>query len=111
LFGSRINLTSRIAAQAKANSILCSEEFLNYLSDKSVYNFKSKGKHRFKNVSEEKEVFEVVFDTPQSVHIDPICRMIVNEKGGFIAHPVEANLFFCSQFCLETYLKQTLTEV
>lgn len=109
LFGSAINLTSRIAAQAKANSILCSEEFLNYLSDKSIYNFQSKGKHRFKNVTEEKEVFEVIIDRPESLHIDPVCRMIVSHEGDFIAHPAEPDLFFCSHYCLETYLKQTLT--
>jgi adenylate cyclase len=111
LFGSAINLTSRIAAKATANSMWCSEEFLNYLSDKSLYNFQSKGKHRFKNVIEEREVFEVVIEKPESLHIDPICRMIVNHEDGFIAHPVEPNLFFCSQFCLETYLKQIPNEV
>ncbi|RYY47383.1 MAG: hypothetical protein EOO06_12605 [Chitinophagaceae bacterium] len=111
LFGSAINLTSRMAAQAKANSLLCSEEFLNYLSDKSIYNFQSKGKHRFKNVSEEKEVFEVIIDNPESLHIDPVCRMIVNHEGDFIAHPEEPNVFFCSQYCLEAYLKQTTVHV
>jgi adenylate cyclase len=110
-FGSAINLTSRIAAQAKANSILCSQEFLNYLSDKTLYNFQSTGKRSFKNVSQEMEVFEVMIDKPESLHIDPVCRMIVDHKGDFIAHPVEPNLFFCSHYCLDTYLKQKTSQV
>src|SRR3954464_534331 len=58
-FGSALNLTARIASQATAGSFLCSEEFLNAVTDKSVCRFTSKGKYNFKNVADEKQIFEI----------------------------------------------------
>jgi len=105
-FGSAINITSRMAAHASAGSFLCSAEFLNALSSVPVSQAVSKGKYSFKNVSEEREVFEIKLDTPEQLYIDPVCRMIISRESSFIAHPVESNIFFCSRNCLEVYLKK-----
>ena len=51
-FGSTINVTSRIAAKASPGTFWCSEEFINALTDKSLFKFQSKGKHKFKNINE-----------------------------------------------------------
>src|SRR5258706_1722830 len=54
-FGSALNLTSRIAAKANAGTYWCSDEFVNALSDKTMFTFTSKGIHLFKNITEGKE--------------------------------------------------------
>src|SRR5688572_26023762 len=53
-FGTTINLASRIAAKAEAGKVLCSHEFMNALSDKSVLNLISKGNQEFKNINNQK---------------------------------------------------------
>ena len=104
-FGSTINITSRMASHASAGTFLCSKEFLNALSDNANH-ATSKGKYRFKNISEEKEVFEIKMNKQEHLFIDPVCRMIVHKEGRSVAHPVESNIFFCSHNCLEMYLKR-----
>ena len=104
-FGSTINLTSRIASNATKGSFWCSDQFVNALSDKEKFDFKFKGKHRFKNVSEESEVLELVIENSESFYIDPVCRMLVNQKETAIRHPNEEAIFFCSNDCLNIYQK------
>jgi len=105
-FGSAINITSRMASHAVAGTFLCSEEFLKALSAIPVKYAIPKGKYSFKNVSEEKEVFEIKLDKPEPLYIDPVCRMIINKEKSIVPHPNEPNLFFCSKDCLEVYLKK-----
>ena len=104
-FGSTINLTSRIASNATKGSFWCSDQFVNALSDKEKFDFKFKGKHHFKNVSEENEVLELVIENSESFYIDPVCRMLVNQKESAIRHPNEEAIFFCSNDCLNIYQK------
>lgn len=104
-FGSALNLTSRIASQASAGSFLCSEEFMNAISDKSMYKFIPKGKYNFKNVKDEKEVYEISLSKPTHLYIDPICRMIVKKEATSFTHPNKSDILFCSQHCLEAYLQ------
>jgi adenylate cyclase len=109
-FGSALNLTARIASQATAGTFLCSDEFLIAISNKSMYKFIPKGKYNFKNVNDEKEVYEISLSKPTHFYIDPICRMIVNNKGTSISHPTKAEILFCSQHCLETYLRNDIMD-
>ncbi|MEI9810241.1 MAG: adenylate/guanylate cyclase domain-containing protein [Bacteroidota bacterium] len=102
-FGSAINLTSRIAAKANAGRILCSDEFVNALSDKSAFPLISKGCYSFKNISTQKEVFELGIEEKTSFSIDPICRMLILEQQHAIRHPTEGDQYFCSFTCLEMY--------
>ena len=104
-FGSTINLTSRIASQAAGGRFWFSEEYINAISDKSAFKFESKGRFSFKNVSDEKEVFELVVGRSQSRHIDPVCRMLLVDKEKLVSHPTRKELYFCSQHCLEIYLR------
>ncbi len=104
-FGSALNLTSRIASQATAGTFLCSEEFIHAMSDKSMYQFKSKGRYTFKNVTDEKEIFEITLEQPTHFYIDPICRMMINKNENAFSHPKRNNLLFCSQNCLNIYLR------
>lgn len=102
-FGSAINLTSRIASKAKAGSVWCSDEFVNALSDKSVFGLISKGNQVFKNVSIEKEVFELSIENRESLYIDPVCRMLILEPDNAISHPTEKGKYFCCSGCLSIY--------
>ncbi|MEP7109755.1 MAG: adenylate/guanylate cyclase domain-containing protein [Ferruginibacter sp.] len=102
-FGSAINLTSRIAAKAKEGTFWCSEEFVNALSDKSAFTLKSKGYHLFKNISKEKEVFELGVENKKTFYVDPVCRMLILDPRGAIPHPNQSELYFCSPHCLGIY--------
>jgi len=102
-FGSAINLTSRIAAKAKAGTFLCSDEYVNALTDKSAFSLTSKGHHSFKNVDKEKEVFEVDIEIKNGFYIDPVCRMLILNHQHAICHPDENGIYFCSPQCLELY--------
>lgn len=104
-FGSTINLTARIAAEADPGSFLCSADFIDALNDKSICTFRPKGAYRFKNVNEEKEVAEIVTSAASLLAIDPICRMLILNKSIAIQHPEKADLFFCSQTCLDAFEK------
>lgn len=102
-FGSAINLTSRIAAKANAGTYWCSHEYVNALSDKSVCKLISKGNHLFKNISEEREVFELFIEDRGAFYIDPVCRMLILDPKTAIPHPHEGDQYFCSPGCLEIY--------
>lgn len=102
-FGTTINLAARIAAQATPGSIWCSSEYINALNNSSDFIFQSRGKYSFKNINDEKEVFELMIDNPESLFIDPVCRMLIKECGSAIQHPVHEKMFFCSQYCLDVY--------
>jgi class 3 adenylate cyclase/YHS domain-containing protein len=104
-FGSAINLTSRIAAKAIAGTFWCSEDFVNAISDKSVFTLTSKGNHLFKNVSKEKEVFELGIEDKKAFYIDPVCRMLILDPKKAIRHPNNIDQYFCSQECFEIYKK------
>lgn len=105
-FGSAINITSRIAAKANAGTYWCSEEFVNELSDKSAFALTSRGNHLFKNISREKEVFELRIENGESFYIDPVCRMLILDPKNAIPHPTEGDQYFCSSACLETYIME-----
>jgi class 3 adenylate cyclase/YHS domain-containing protein len=109
-FGSALNLTSRIASNAGAGTFLCSRDFVDAISDKSICEFKSIGNYSFKNVLEEKEIFEIICEKSSKLYIDPICRMIISREVDFLSHPSKNGLLFCSQNCLDTYLKNELDQ-
>jgi Adenylate cyclase, family 3 (some proteins contain HAMP domain) len=102
-FGATLNLASRIAAIAAKGRFWCSADFIRVLPDSSQYVFESKGMHRFKNVRNETELFELQTGSQDFFYIDPICRMVICDKEKAIAHPEEQNIFFCSKQCLEIY--------
>lgn len=101
-FGSAVNLVSRIAAKATAGTFWCSDDFVKSIADTSVCTFTSKGKHHFKNISEEKEVFELSIEKKTN-HIDPVCRMLILNPQNAIRYGGEEELYFCSSQCHDIY--------
>ena len=102
-FGSSINLVSRIAAKAAAGTFWCSDEFVNALKDKSVCRFKSTGSHRLKNLTDERELFELSIAKSGLNFVDPVCRMLIQNLQRATRHPKKEDLYFCSSQCLELY--------
>lgn len=106
-FGSSINLTARIASVANPGSFWCSTDFINALADSSIFKKQPKQRHRFKNVSEEKELSKVPAASSASFYIDPICRMQVLDTDLAIPHPADKHLFFCAHACLDSFTLNT----
>lgn len=102
-FGSAINITARIAAKASPGTFWCSGDFINALADNTTTKFHSKQKYRFKNVSEEMEIAEVLNVYDQTVFIDPVCRMLIQEYSAGIQHPQMKHSYFCSHTCLDIF--------
>lgn len=86
-FGTTINLASRITNKAAPGTFWCSHEYVSALSEPSAFTFESKGKHSFKNIREEKEVFELITDHPKAFIIAPVCRMIIRDSVNAVQHP------------------------
>lgn len=101
-FGSSLNLASRIASKAAPGTFLCSDIFFNNLSEKYKPSFTSKGRHSFKNVKDEIDIFEFLSQGEEKFFIDPVCRMMIKDTG--IPHPTNSEVFFCSVDCLNAYL-------
>ncbi len=109
-FGTTINLASRITNKATPGTFWCSSEFVNALSDQSAFAFQSKGKHSFKNISEEKEVFELISGHSKDFYIDPVCRMLIGKKESAVQHEDMPDIFFCSANCLDIYRKSKVAD-
>ncbi|MES1181295.1 MAG: hypothetical protein ABUL44_00725, partial [Flavobacterium sp.] len=102
--------TSRIAAKADPGTFWCSEEFADSLSDKSIANLQSKGKHSLKNISEHKELYELKNENNRPVFIDSVCRMVILNTDKAIKHPTNKDVFFCSTACLDIHMKNQGTD-
>jgi YHS domain-containing protein len=75
------------------------------VNDKRSNTFKSLGKLSFKNVADEKEIFEIIPESRPHYYIDPVCRMIVYKGETSFSHPGNPELLFCSEGCRTMYLK------
>jgi adenylate cyclase len=103
LFGSTINIASRIMNVANRGQILCSRQVLLQLGDTTM--FRSVGVHKFKNVLEEIEVFELILPfAPLSV--DPVCHMHVDVSKAVHADTFNGiTYYFCGVECKELFQK------
>jgi len=102
-FGTTLNLTARIAKNAGPGSFWCSREYVSNLQQPTHFAIHSKGKQAFKNVREEHEVYELVSTQRTVLHVDPVCKMLVDSTTSAIPHPAQPNIFFCHQGCLDIY--------
>jgi class 3 adenylate cyclase/YHS domain-containing protein len=102
-FGTAINVAARIASKAIAGTFYCSAEFVASVTDNSAPVFQSKGNYLLKNISAEKEIFELSVNKIKINHIDPVCRMVILDPKNAFRHPGKDQLYFCSFQCLEVY--------
>jgi adenylate cyclase len=100
-FGAALNFTARIAAKANAGSLWCSLEFKEAIKNSHAAVFEHKGSLTFKNISAEKDVFEIITNHADVLLIDPVCRMLLTKENA-IPHPVH-DVLFCSPDCLAVF--------
>jgi adenylate cyclase len=105
LFGSTINIAARIMNLADRGQVLCSGAFADKLHARPDISFVSAGRHKLKNIAEEMEIFELLpTRVSPSLHIDPVCRMLVDPDKGNHILPFQDKIFhFCSQRCMDLF--------
>jgi len=103
LFGSPINIASRIMNMAEHGQILCSSDLIEKI-DAEKYSCKHLGKFSFKNVMNEISVYEIITDTKQLHFIDPVCRMQIDPtRTKYIYHYKNQEYHFCGDQCLALF--------
>ena len=104
LFGSPINVASRIMNIANRGQILCSSTYVNELPTGTSFKFVSTGKHKLKNVLGPLEVFELSTTQSNPFYIDPVCHMLVDPtKGDHIVTYQNETFHFCSSHCMTLF--------
>jgi len=103
-FGTAINIAARIASRAVSGSFYCSASFANAVTDRSAGGFQSKGRHSFKNIVHEQEIFELGLQTIGPHYIDPVCRMLICNPESAVRYREDPKLFFCSTECRGIYV-------
>lgn len=105
LFGSTINVASRIMNIASAGQVLCSASFFFRVPASHRSEFKNAGIHRLKNVMDEMELFELLSVTKHTViDVDPVCHMHVDSSKPLNSYEHEGRTYhFCSERCMDLF--------
>jgi class 3 adenylate cyclase/YHS domain-containing protein len=98
LFGSTINVTSRIMNLAQRGQVLCSSSFVNAIGE-SAFSFSPVGRFKFKNVLKDVEIFELGVSANSSVPVDPVCHMNISTESRFMLEWSGKTYHFCSEQC------------
>ena len=98
LFGSTINVTSRIMNLAQRGQVLCSSSFVNAIGE-SAFLFSPVGRFKFKNVLKDVEIFELGVIANSSVPVDPVCHMHISTESRFTLEWAGKTYHFCSEQC------------
>ncbi len=108
-FGSALNLTSRVAAHARAGQILCTEPVTALATGLDDIAYQPLGAVRFKNIVDPVHVFEVVIgrQSSESIAIDPVCRMQVRPDAAPARLPYGGTTYyFCSFDCARAFAER-----
>jgi adenylate cyclase len=104
LFGSPINVASRIMNLASRGQILCSSAYIDELPTGISFEFVSTGKHKLKNVMSHIEVFELTTTQSNPFYIDPVCHMLVDPQNEDHLVTYQNETFhFCSSHCMTLF--------
>jgi adenylate cyclase len=106
-FGKALNLGSRVAAHARGNQILCTEQVVTVASDLEDVEYRALGPTRFKNITDPVEIFEVIArrQKVESNLIDPVCRMQVRHDSAPARLPFGGKTYyFCSFDCAKKFV-------
>lgn len=104
LFGSPINVASRIMNLANRGQILCSAAYVGELPVGGDFKFVSIGKHKLKNVLSHIEIYELGTTQSNPFHIDPVCHMLVDPaKEDHIVTYQNETFRFCSSHCMTLF--------
>ncbi len=101
-FGATVNLAARVAAIAAGGEMLVTGAVRDHVADLPSIRLETRGEHTVRNVAMPVELFAVVpaNDRGDARHLDPVCRMLVdeNQEAGSLWH--DGKLYrFCSLEC------------
>jgi adenylate cyclase len=99
LFGSTINIASRIMNMAEKGHILCSSHLIEKIQAEK-HPHKHLGKFSFKNVMDEVSVYELITEMQPRHFIDPVCHMQIDPARTEYSYLYNNNEYhFCSARC------------
>lgn len=114
-YGSTINLAARIASQAKVGKILCSQDFIDALSNTEAFRYEFHGRFNFKNVLEAKEIVELLPLQKEKAfehYLCPVCHMQLGATENNFQHiHADKTYYFCSRECNEVFERYQLFQV
>jgi adenylate cyclase len=100
LFGSTINVASRIMNMAEHGQILCSSDLVEKVNAEK-HSWKHLGNFSFKNVMNEISIYELLTEKQLLHIIDPVCRMQIDPtRTEFICYYKDHAYHFCGNQCL-----------
>jgi len=114
-FGSTVNLTSRVTAQAKGGQILGTKQIVDILYQ--VGNFNIEVEHQglvsLKNLSQPVDLYEILLSGFKHEYaIDPVCKMQVDKRQAIgELHFNGDKYWFCSLSCVERFSKEPASYV
>lgn len=106
-FGTAMNLTSRIAAQAGKGQILCSQDFISRIKGGTGYRFDGFREVKMKNILQPITLAELIIENSDAFTwkpIDPVCRMQVEQPGRFVHIHENKTIHFCSSECRDIFI-------
>jgi len=98
-YGRALNLASRVAAHARGNQILCTEQVVALASDLKDVEYRSLGPVHFKNITDPVAIYGVVarYESVEDSFIDPVCRMQVRQDTAPSRLPFGGKIYLCSR--------------
>lgn len=105
-FGSALNLTSRVAAYARGDQILCTDDVAVRAQKVAGIEVLPMGRVQFKNIVNPVAIFEIVTgdERREAPVIDPVCRMQVNRESAPARLPFKnRSFYFCSFECAKIF--------
>jgi len=105
LFGTSINLASRITAYATGGQILCSESSKNKLKSMKDYRIEYLGIKKFKNISKPIKLFDIIYKELINQRVtDPVCQMqMLRHQAGVRINYQQLTYYFCSMNCVRKF--------
>jgi len=106
IFGSALNIASRVAAYARAGQILCTDVVIELITSKDRYRYRSLGKINFKNVIAPPSIYEITDNLEKDKNnvTDPVCQMLVKPDTAPAKLPFQGQTYyFCSFECVKAF--------
>lgn len=109
-FGSTVNLTARVAAQAKGGQVLGTKRIVDILGEagSSGFEVEHQGLVSLKNLPQPVDLYEIVLSGfSHEYAIDPVCKMQVDiRRAAGELHVDGKKYWFCSLSCVERFAKE-----
>jgi adenylate cyclase len=106
-FGAAVNTAARVSGVAAGGEVLLTESTRLAANDVEGVEFRSRGRHEFKNVGEPVLLYSAVRQgarTAEGPSIDPVCRMVIDARDCVASITHEGTEYhFCSLECTSKF--------